>query len=318
MNRRSFLQKSFAISSALWLGQYALFTSNIFAAEPLAHFRYIRNGVESKPEHNQAYFWMEIAISNVCEIVETSSPNYFEFIIKQCNAGKYAGLLSPDNPFVKSIEIITQKAATCLIRFNLKTDTSPELRYSLEPQIIFKGAYCLRIDIGLFSAATAIKESQLKVQESNLAFSPLATRAATDLLVIHHIGLTDAEVSAATVHQWHLANGWAGIGYHYVIHKNGNMERGRPREAVGAHTLHHNETSIGINLVGNFEEAVPTDAQIDTAAKLVAALCHIYTLSPDETTLLGHRDLNDTLCPGKSLYELLPQLREKALNYWEK
>ena len=34
---------------------------------------------------------------------------------------------------------------------------------------------------------------------------------------MHHIGNTDADVSAATVHRWHLANGWAGIGYHYLI-----------------------------------------------------------------------------------------------------
>ena len=175
--------------------------------------------------------------------------------------------------------------------------------------------YWLRIEVGSFSGPTAIKEKNLGIQETNLAFGPLETRALTDLIVIHHVGMADVDVSAAEIHRMHLANGWSGIGYHYVIHKNGMIERGRPRDTVGAHTYNYNGSSIGIVLDGNFEDSMPTDAQLERAAMLVAALCHIYNICPDDNNLLGHRDLNSTLCPGGNLYIQLPQVRNKALAY---
>ncbi len=46
--------------------------------------------------------------------------------------------------------------------------------------------------------------------------------------------------------------------------KNGIIERGRPLDAVGAHCWHHTATSIGINLVGDFEQAEPTNVQLDS------------------------------------------------------
>lgn len=47
-----------------------------------------------------------------------------------------------------------------------------------------------------------------------LWFRPLQERSATDLLVIHHTGNpTDDDLSAEEIHESHLAQGWAGIGY---------------------------------------------------------------------------------------------------------
>jgi hypothetical protein len=43
------------------------------------------------------------------------------------------------------------------------------------------------------------------------------------------------DASAEQIHGWHLGNGWAGIGYHYVIRKDGTIERGRPEWAIGSH-----------------------------------------------------------------------------------
>lgn len=148
----------------------------------------------------------------------------------------------------------------------------------------------------------------VRVRETYLRFRSLVNRDATDVIILHHIGNTNADVSAATVHKWHLANGWAGIGYHYVIRKDGTIERGRPRDTVGAHCYGENEHSIGVNLVGNFETAWPTDAQIDAAERLVARLCLIYGLRPDADTIKGHRDFNATACPGQHFYDMLPDV----------
>ena len=43
-----------------------------------------------------------------------------------------------------------------------------------------------------------------------------------------------------------------GIGYHYIIKRNGVIERGRPINVVGAHALGHNKYSIGIAFVAGY------------------------------------------------------------------
>ena len=99
---------------------------------------------------------------------------------------------------------------------------------------------------------------------------------------------------------------------HEVLHVIGTIERGRPRDTIGAHCYGENRHTIGINIVGNFETNMPTDAQMDAASRLIARLCQLYQLRPGEAAILGHRDLNDTLCPGQNLYDLLPSLRQQA------
>ena len=160
----------------------------------------------------------------------------------------------------------------------------------------------------LATADAASNREGIPIAETRLQFGPMDTRFITNAIVIHHIGNTNADVPAAEVHRWHLANGWSGIGYHYVIRKDGTIERGRPREAVGAHALGQNKHTLGINIVGNFETAYPTQAQLDSASVLMAALCSLYGISPSFSTIMGHRDLNETACPGRNLYAELPIL----------
>ena len=70
-------------------------------------------------------------------------------------------------------------------------------------------------------------------------------------------------------------------------------------QSAGAHAgvNEYNELGVGICLVGNFEEAPPTPAQLAAVKRLVAALkgrCHIGAAA-----VLRHGDLKATACPGK-------------------
>ena len=150
------------------------------------------------------------------------------------------------------------------------------------------------------------------VQATHLQFRSLENRRQTDALIFHHIGNTDADVSAATVHRWHVNNGWAGTGYHSVIRKDGPRGPGRPRDTLGAHCYGENYHTIGINIVGNFEVAEPNAAQLRSAARLAAALCRLYGFAPSGDTIFGHRDFNATACPGENLYVRLPELIRAA------
>jgi len=319
MNRRIFLRNSLQTFCALWLGENVLQCSNAFASAPdlrpprMINIRWFFRNIQIS---NQSYFRIVIDTSDKCEIIKTQTPQYIQIVIKNCNVNKFAGTSTYINPFTSKFEVKQTNRKDIQIRiFLVKTLSLPEVRCFLLPPSNFNSAYRLTTDIGTFSAPMAIKESNLAIKETNLAFGPLEIRPETTLLIIHHVGSTDTDVSAAQIHQWHLKNGWSGIGYHYVIRKNGSIERGRPRDDVGAHTYGYNKKSIGINLVGNFEYAIPQNEQIESAAKLIAALCHIYNISPDNSTILGHKDLNATLCPGKNLYEELQLIRDKSLDY---
>lgn len=151
------------------------------------------------------------------------------------------------------------------------------------------------------------------VQPTYLQFGSLENRFVTNCLVIHHVGNMNDDVSAETIHQWHLNNGWAGIGYHFVIRKDGTIEEGRPLGTVGAHAYGENRHTVGINVVGNFETAVPTDAQCSSTARLIASLCTVYQLDPLwGNTVKGHCDLNATACPGRYLYAEMPDIVQQA------
>ena len=65
--------------------------------------------------------------------------------------------------------------------------------------------------------------------------------------VIHHTASHD--VSAKEIDRWHKERGWTEIGYHYVIRKDGSIEKGRDINKIGAHAKGRNNR-IGIALTG--------------------------------------------------------------------
>lgn len=141
----------------------------------------------------------------------------------------------------------------------------------------------------------------------------LDARDITDMIVIHHTGNpTDDDLSAEEINESHQDQGWVGIGYHYVIRKDGTVELGRPDWAVGAHAYGENSHTIGVHVCGNFEIGEPTAAQIESLAMLLADICTDYDLPIDEDHIVGHCDLMATACPGTNLYVLLPEIREKG------
>lgn len=151
------------------------------------------------------------------------------------------------------------------------------------------------------------------IVETDLHFDCLNERQSTNLIVVHHTGNpTDDDLSAAEIHASHIAQGWAGIGYHYVIRKDGAIERGRPKWAVGAHAYGRNRDSIGIHVCGNFELAEPTTAQLNSLAQLIGELCNIYDLTASADVVVGHRNLMATACPGRNLYDKMQEVRGNA------
>jgi hypothetical protein len=157
--------------------------------------------------------------------------------------------------------------------------------------------------------------NQINIRETSLEFGEMLPQPYVNRIVIHHIGDPPRDVSASEVHGWHLGNGWAGIGYHYLIRREGTIERGRPEEYIGSHAQGFNTGSIGINFAGNMEIMPVTPEQIESGAMLMADICLRYGMVPDGVSVVGHGSLMPTSCPGKNLRDLLDILRGKAVWY---
>lgn len=132
------------------------------------------------------------------------------------------------------------------------------------------------------------------IQETNLAFGSLSVRSKTLRIIIHH---ADASVcDAATIHQWHKARGWAGIGYHFLVRKDGTIQRGRPENTIGAHASGSNSDSIGICFEGDYTKETMPAAQKQAGKELVSYLKKKYGFSKVQR----HSDVYATSCPGSN------------------
>lgn len=122
----------------------------------------------------------------------------------------------------------------------------------------------------------------------------LSTRSKTSKIILHH-----AESSSCTaddIHQWHLDRGWSGIGYHFFVRKDGSIYRGRPENSVGAHASGANSDSIGICAEGKYMTETMPDAQKQSIIELCSYLMDKYGIS----TILKHKDVTSTDCPGNN------------------
>lgn len=160
---------------------------------------------------------------------------------------------------------------------------------------------------------------------------PIGYSDKIDIVVIHHTA-EDSPTSLArsdiermrTVYAYHaVARGWGDIGYNYVIGPSGMIFEGRAGGdfAVGAHTYCNNVGAIGISLMGNFQTGKPTDAQLTALRWLLVYAADKYKINTNDKTIyhgktmptiVGHRDVGQTACPGNYSYELLPQVRFAA------
>lgn len=120
----------------------------------------------------------------------------------------------------------------------------------------------------------------------------LTERRSTSRIILHHAAARTC--TAQQVHSWHLANGWAGIGYHFFVRKDGSVYRGRPENVVGAHAGGNNYDSIGVCFEGNFMDEMMGDVQRKAGQELVQYLKDKYGI----TKVQKHCDVNATGCPG--------------------
>lgn len=139
-------------------------------------------------------------------------------------------------------------------------------------------------------------------------WSPMARANRWNWIIIHHSATPTG--GAAAFDKMHKAKGWDELGYHFVIGngtdtRDGSVEVGPrwSRQKWGAHTKtpdnRYNDYGIGVCLVGNFDTARPSYAQMRATAKLVAHLMKTYHVPPER--VIGHGMAKPTECPGRNM-----------------
>ena len=121
--------------------------------------------------------------------------------------------------------------------------------------------------------------------------------------VVFHHSVTKHEATPDDIALLHMARGWGGIGYHFVITKDGTVYYVGDIGTARANVLNQNEKVIGVNMVGDFTKHLPSDEQIISAHELAKHLLFDLDSYPhlkDWGQLVGHKDLQATQCPGSS------------------
>jgi hypothetical protein len=217
-------------------------------------------------------------------------------------------------------------------------DARPDLESPAlsESQVLQRGA------IQPTARPTLLKRSDWGADESWRNGKPRYNSTIQQVHVHHTVNsndyaLDDVPALIRGMYHYHVFSlGWSDIAYNFLVDRFGRTWIGRAggaaRPVRGAHTLGFNATSSGISAIGNFELVEPTASTLEAIAQVAAWKLSMYGRTATGQThvvsegsdrfmsgkrvtlpvLDGHRDTNDTACPGQHLYDALPAIRARA------
>lgn len=163
---------------------------------------------------------------------------------------------------------------------------------------------------------------------------PVATKV--QFVIVHHSAGSNATTNfteeVRNIYLQHTQiNGWNDTGYNFLIGRDGVIYEGRDGQGLmdgdnvlGAHFCSHNSGTMGICLMGNFNDVQPSEASLVSLRQLTGWKLKKEGLQPIGTAfhasstkqlnlISGHRDgLCATECPGNNLYAALPAIRQEV------
>lgn len=133
-------------------------------------------------------------------------------------------------------------------------------------------------------------------------------------ITVHHTGehgtwddLPDSEI-VQRIERYHRdEKGWAAIGYHFLVGKDGKVYEGRPAKYQGAHTSTQNENNLGVSVIGDFMRKPPSARQLSALKAFLDDKRGEYGVGRGR--IYGHRDLHPSQCPGDALYAWVKQYK---------
>ncbi|MGM9711699.1 MAG: N-acetylmuramoyl-L-alanine amidase [Prevotella sp.] len=80
----------------------------------------------------------------------------------------------------------------------------------------------------------------------------ICRRMRTTMIIVHCTATPEGrDIGMKEIRQWHVCGqGWADVGYHYLVRLDGTIESGREEHLAGAHCKGKNNCSVGVCYVG--------------------------------------------------------------------
>lgn len=120
-----------------------------------------------------------------------------------------------------------------------------------------------------------------------------------DMIIVHCSATQKGmDIGIQEIDVWHKERGFNGVGYHYVIRRDGTVEIGRRHAEVGAHCKGKNAHSLGVCLVGGITKTGDAEnnfapVQFESLTSLLKELVKEY----DIAKIQGHQDFANKACP---------------------
>jgi hypothetical protein len=144
-------------------------------------------------------------------------------------------------------------------------------------------------------------------------------------IIVHHtatanstdLSLEHAKAFARSVQNAHFGRGWIDTGQQFTISRGAHVLEGRhrslealtggTRHLLGAHCTAQNAYAVGIENEGTYTSVQMPAAQYAALVELCTTICRNYGIRSYQ--LYGHRDFQNTACPGNTFYPELARLR---------
>ncbi|AZG46874.1 peptidoglycan recognition protein family protein [Gordonia insulae] len=193
----------------------------------------------------------------------------------------------------------------------------------------------------LLGGPSVVARAQWGADESVRCSQPTYSPTTRAAIVHHTAGSNDytPEQSAEIVrgiYAYHARTlNWCDIGYHVLVDKYGQIFEGAfgglDRNVEGTHTGGFNKSTVGVSMIGNLDQVAPTTPMVSAVARFLRwrlgkagvnpASVSQLTAEPFSDskfpagamtslpTISGHRDYNNTSCPGELGYAALAPIR---------
>ncbi len=193
----------------------------------------------------------------------------------------------------------------------------------------------------LLGGPSVVARAQWGADESVRCSQPTFSPAIRGAIVHHTAGNNDytpaqsAEIVRG-IYAYHARTlRWCDIGYNALVDKYGQIFEGAfgglDRNVEGTHTGGFNKSTVGVSMIGNLDQAAPSAAMVSAVARFLRWRLNRAGVNPAGTAQLtaesfsdskfragaqtdlpaisGHRDYNNTSCPGELGYSALGPIR---------
>jgi hypothetical protein len=127
-------------------------------------------------------------------------------------------------------------------------------------------------------------------------------------VIVHHVGGSVPDSRGWL--SWYdrevrVTRGWCDLMYHFGIDEQGIIYEMVATGVEGAHASDANTRTVAIVLMGDYTSRSPSAPQIASLQKLMVAVANEYRFPANRQTVLGHRQVGQTSCPGNTAYPKL-------------